>query len=595
MNTIKKITVIISVMLFIAGCSDPLEKENLKAITSSDVWGSSEIAEAYVNDIYASLMPAYNPGWGYPSASMQTGGHTDEAIGSYMRTLLSDYLKGTITIDSYNYFPYDIIRRINIFLAGIDAATFADAQKKQLKGEALFWRAWAYFKMVYAYGGVPLVLTPTPVGDNDAIFTPRNKTSECFTQILKDMDDAINLLKDKDNIGRIDKCAAIAFKGRVLLFKASPQFNRTNTVSLWADAYNANKQAITFLNSQGKGLYDSYKGIWLNKMNKEVIMVRRHSYPESPNGGSSNLGERQRPEIYSPGGNGLNYPSLELVNADPLKNGSMWDPKTMDYRKLHQNRSKRFYDQIAFNGASPYIPDMVINQENLWTYYYDKDGNPNTGVNGKESSPTSLTGYSTFSSFYCAKMNDQNITKATCANSAIDYIEIRYAEVLLNLAEAANEAGNNSDALDALYKIRNRAGIDAGVDGKYGITATTVASLRQVIQNERFVELAFEDKRWWDLRRWRTYTKVFSDMANGTRHGLMVQYNGPVSARPVGMANIDTFFDKLTIIVQEDNAGKTAMLAEDKYSFFGIPAAILARNSKMEQNNTWGGTFDPLQ
>ena len=84
-------------------------------------------------------------------------------------------------------------------------------------------------------------------------------------------------------------------------------------------------------------------------------------------------------------------------------------------------------------------------------------------------------------------------------------------------------------------------------------------------------------------------------MANGTRHGLMVQYNGPVSERPVGMANIDTFFDKLTIIVQEDNAGKTAMLAEDKYSFFGIPAAILARNSKMEQNNTWGGTFDPLQ
>jgi len=586
MNNIKKITGIIFVMLLIAGCEDVLDKENLQAITKEDVFGNYNIAEAYLNDIHADLMPNYVNSW-YGSGEAT---HTDEAVGTYGRPLTSPYILGNITFESYNHFPYDVIRRINLFLEDIDAATFDDVQKKQLKGEVLFWRAWAYFSMVKLYGGVPLVIEAAPVGERDDIFVPRNKTSECFTQIIKDMDDAINLLKDKDADGRIDKCAAMAFKGRVLLFKASPQFNRSNNVSLWEDAYNANKQAITFLNSQGKGLYDSYRGIWLDKMNKEVIMVRRYKYPDVTN---SKFATRLRPENYTSGGGGLNIPSLELVNADPLKDGSMWDPNTMDYRNLNQNRSQRFYDQIAYNGASPYLPDMVTNSENLWTYYYDKDGDPDTGRNGKEANPVSISQNVSFSSFYCAKFNDQNITKETLDNSAVDYIEFRYAEVLLNFAEAANEDGNINEALDALYQIRNRAGIDAGVDGKYGITATTVDELRLVIQNERFVELAFEDKRWMDLRRWRIYTKVFSDI--GTRHGLFIEYNGPVSERPTGLANIDTFYDRLTITVQEDNAGMPAMLEEDKYSFFGIPQNVLDRNSKFEQNNTWGGTFDPLQ
>src|SRR3989337_305553 len=128
MNTIKKLTASIFIILFIAGC-DPLEKENLEAIVAENVWGNPSVAEAYVNDIYARFMPDFGT---YESAN------TDESMGIFGATTISDYLKGSITSDSYNDFPYDNIRRINIFIDGIDGATFSDDVKNSLKGQAHF-------------------------------------------------------------------------------------------------------------------------------------------------------------------------------------------------------------------------------------------------------------------------------------------------------------------------------------------------------------------------------------------------------------------------------------------------------------------------
>ncbi len=110
-----------------------------------------------------------------------------------------------------------------------------------------------------------------------AVFTPRSTTSACFTQIIKDLDDAIALLPDPTGNGRIDKGAAMAFKGRVTLFHASPQFNRSNNLQLWQAAYDANDAAVTYLDGKGKGLMENFSEIWTNEMSKEVIMVRRYS------------------------------------------------------------------------------------------------------------------------------------------------------------------------------------------------------------------------------------------------------------------------------------------------------------------------------
>ncbi|MFA5818780.1 MAG: RagB/SusD family nutrient uptake outer membrane protein [Bacteroidales bacterium] len=583
MKTIKRLMGSIFILLFIIGC-DPISKKNLEEINSSDIWGNPAVAEAYVNDIYANFMPELNP---FPR-------YTDETmvVNEEYSAGLSEYLRGTLTSDTYNDFPYDNIRKINIFLEGIDKATFAENIKNSLKGQSLFWRAWVYFRMVKAYGGVELILAPASPANIEATFVPRSKTSECFTQILKDLDEAISLVEDISTIGRIDKCVAMSFKGRVLLYLASPQFNRNNDVSHWTDAYNANKSALTFLNSQGKGLYINYKELWYDEMNKEVIMVRRYQYPGFANGLSQ---AAMRPQLYARGSVGGNMPSLELVNAYPMKDGSKYDPATMDYRTLFQNRDKRFYASIAYNGAAPYLAEM-FGKENMWTYYYDADNNPSTGINGKEARADNREGDNMFSygGFYSVKMLDRTITRETGENGQVDWIEIRYAEVLMNMAEAANETGNTAEALAVLYQIRERAGIDAGLDGKYGITATTVPEIRKVIMDERLVEFAFEGQRFWDLRRWRIYSTTFNNFKDKYFHGLRFEYNGTAATRPIGLEDINTIWDQFTVTVNQDYR-PTNVLDEDKYSFFGIPKSILDRNNKIEQNNTWGGTFDPLK
>jgi hypothetical protein len=573
----------IFLILFFAGC-DPLEKENLTAISANDVYSTPAIAEAYVNNIYAALMPD-NEVWSFESYD------TDEAMGTRGNTSISDYLRGTITSDVYDNYPYDDIRKINMFLEHIDDATFEEAIKGRLKGEMLFWRAWAYFSMVRAYGGVPLVLKAEAPDNEEAIFVPRSKTSECYVQILKDLDDAISLLPDPTGNGRIDKGAAMAFKGRVALFQASPQFNRNNMEQLWKDAYDANKSAIDYLNTKGKGLVEDFGSLWKSEMSKEVIMVRRHSYPESTNGYSQVC---VWPLLYARGGcAGGNMPSLELVNAFPMKDGSKWDPNARDYAALSDNRDARFYATIAYNGAKPYLKPM-FGKENLWAYWYDKDGNTSTGINGREARTDFLDLYESGSGFYTTKMIDPNLDEVTKVDGTIDWIEIRYSEVVMNLAEAANETGKTDEAIQLLGQIRARAGIEPGAGNKYGITASTQAEIRQTIMDERFVEFAFEKKRFWDLRRWRVYKSRMEGLQNSVRHGIRVEWAGPVSERPTGLEDIDSIWNKFDVTTIEDVV-PINMLSEDKYSFLGIPAKYLERNSKLEQNDTWGGTFDPLE
>src|SRR6056297_514501 len=116
MNRIKYLTQSVFLLIMvIAGCTDPLDKENLTAISTEDVYTIPDVAEAYVNDIYASFMPSINVG---------QGADCDEAMRGTNVSLISGYLNGTITSDSYNYYPYGGIRNMNIFLSGIDGATF---------------------------------------------------------------------------------------------------------------------------------------------------------------------------------------------------------------------------------------------------------------------------------------------------------------------------------------------------------------------------------------------------------------------------------------------------------------------------------------
>jgi len=575
------VSIAFCIALFLAGCNKVLDKQDLAAINPSDVWSNATLANAYLNNIYAALMPG-NP--------MSSDDGTDEELALQRGT--SAWLLGTITPDNVpdGFGVYSTIRQINIILANIDNATFADSSKNYLKGQALFWRAWAYYGLVKDYGGVPLILTVESPDNIDSLYIPRSSTTACVAQIDTDLNKAIALLPSSwsgANYGLIDKAAAMAFLGRVSLFFASPLFNPNDDQTKWQYAYNVCLAAKNFCDAQGKGLYPDYAEIWNNPPNEEDIMVREFHYPESTYFQGGML-----PTSFSKDQAGVDWPSLNLINAFPRNDGSAWDTTTMNYDTLFKDRDDRFYATIYYNGdPDQYFAGLKEANTYYWTYYDNITSVE--GVNGLVGlhNPVidEINKYTPAASSFTIKAVDSTLTKGTVYNAAIWWPEIRYAEVLMNYGEAANEVGNTEEALQVLYAIRKRAGILPGPDGNYGITATDQADIREAYENERFVEFAFEGKRWDDLRRWKKL-----DMLNvmGQRLGLAIELKpGQQDVQP--LSDINQVWNRFTSFSY--GADLQNITFSDNEYIYPINTAELQKNPKLEQNKEWGGNFDPMQ
>lgn len=557
---------------FLISCTKVLDKNNLGVFGGDNVWTSETMTSAYLNNIYASLMP----GWPYNGSASDEATDGDPGMNSFLR--------GVATIDSWNNWQYTVIDRLNLFLSKIDGTPYSPEKINQYKGEALFWRAWVYFSMVNGYGGVPLILDVQDYKKPDSLFVKRNKTSECFTQIVKDLDDAASMLPDTytgTDFGRIDKGTALAFKGRVLLFYASPLFNPSNDPARWQAAYSATKAAKDFLESNGKGLYSSFKDIWYVERNKEVIMVNQFYKPDHYTDQAT-----IRPMFITKDAWGANEAVLFLVNSFPMKDGSAFDPaRSLAYDTLFKYRDDRFYATITFNGGVYNTPDFKPG-EKIWTGY-TSDGTSllivihfEVGVPGR-------------SGFWQVKGLDPSLDKTNVHYGTVDWVEIRFAEVLMNYGEAANETNKTSEALQVLYAIRQRAGILPGNEANYGVTASTVSDIREAYIKERFVEFAFEGKRWNDLRRLRR----FDILNNQQTRKAIVMWLKPGAQVPAISDNIydPAVWSRFTPKIINNIEGTYTFNVLDKYYFYGIPKTHLDKNANLEQNKDWGGTFDPLQ
>lgn len=558
--------------LLFSGCNDVFDKENLNAINPDDVWNNKELSEAYINNIYGLFMPGF----------AVSGGSSDEAPSADGVTM-SAVLKGSADVNSINYWPYASIRKINILLEEVENGTLPDQLKENLKGQALFFRSWAYFGMTRLYGGVPLVLRAQGIDEED-LSIPRSNAKDCIAQIIKDLDAAIALLPEQwegGDYGRIDKGIAMAFKGRVLLFYASPQFNPSNDTERWTSAYQANSEALTFLRNKGKELYQGdFENIWYEENNSEAIMVNQYFNP-----GHTFNQNMLRPLWATKDNVGGDRPSLQLVNAFPMKDGSAFDPAN-GYGELYKNRDNRFYATIAYNGTPHYnIKDLVDIESHLWMYF-------NTDTNTHSESELYESYGNDYTGFYRLKGVDKKVEKNEIDLTDIDWIEIRFTEVLMNFGEAANEIGKTDEAMQVLKDVRQRAGIEAGI-GDFGITATGTDGIREAYISERFVEFAFENKRWNDLRRWRRFD-ILNDQV--TRKGLKYSLNTGETA-PKGYDNIDDVWDRFSwnVVSVEASAGEVFNL-KDEYYFFGIPENYTSKDVNLEQTIGWdGGTFDPLK
>jgi hypothetical protein len=583
----KKTTIIVCLALFaFISCDEQFDIPDYSAINST-VWDSEQSATLYINGLYRH----YVHGFGGNAA----GGL--ETMGSQNSVLTGEFglnNEGTLKIDYYQN-----IRNTNIAIEELEKGGLEQKAKNALLGQALFIRAQLYFDLVKLYGGVPLVLhAQDPVVEGDAIYVPRSTAKVCFEQIIADLNAAVEMLPPSylDGIsGRVTRMAAAAYLGRVWLHFASPLYNPQNDVARWDSAYAANTRAKQICDAEGKGLLD-LNLIWLEENSIEYIW----SVPYSIAGSkvhSWDSGIRPISESSRASGAPSCTPTWDIVKLFPMKDGkAITESSNYDELRFWQNRDPRFVQAVAWNGCVWTL--NAQSERKQWTYRHATT----PSYNDQE-----RAGMATSTGFYCRKMSNPNLSKAALddAKCEYDWIEIRYAEVLLNLAEAANAVGNTQEAYGLLGQIRKRAGIEAGADELYGLSSgMNVDQMRKTILDERAIELLFENKRYWDLRRYRLFTDDLPGYPNSKLNGTkreewrtspklphtVSSLNG--NANKANDINDNNYGDYFTATARPET---NAINFLETYYFFAITEDVLKRCITVEQTIGWeNGTFDPL-
>ncbi|MCE7070131.1 RagB/SusD family nutrient uptake outer membrane protein [Dyadobacter sp. CY327] len=473
----KKIICVFTLSLFMAGCgNDMLNVQPNDRYTEETFWTSESNAMMGLTGCYAVLRNAgmfggtATPLWeetATPNAYNYDNSGGWNVIGAGTQTASNSAIITSRWDDAYRG-----VGRCNSLLAKIDAVSMDAALKNRMKGEANFLRALYYSTLANYYGGVPLILDqPDPAAQSEL---PRNSREEVVQQVLKDLDAAIAVLPVKysaaTDIGRATKGAALALKAKVLLFEASPLINTSGDAAKWKLAADAAK-AVMDLPGTGYALFPNYRGLFLpaNENSSESIFDVQFMAPQL--GSSFDLIGRQ----YN-----TNAPVRDLVNAYLMKDGLPQSQSPLyDAANPHDNRDPRMYQTIVYPG------DMFQGQ--LVT--------PARFV---------VTGYGTKKyTIYDKEANSNNVQES---RSEINYMVIRYADILLMYAEAQNEASAAPDAsvLDAVTKIRARAGMPLFAAGK------TKAEMREIIRLERRIEFAGEGLYYTDIRRWKTAEVVLN-------------------------------------------------------------------------------------
>ncbi len=585
---------LVASVVLVSSCSKILDQSNLNSYSSTQIWDDANLANAYLINLY-SIFGNYN---------VSLDGLSDQQSGiSFAANAVTTTNGGGALAGLANWSDsYTNIRLINQGISSVRTGTLPLTTQNEILGQLYFMRAYVYFSLVTTYGGIPYIKVAQSV--SDSLNVPRNSTKECFDYLIQDLDSALtylptHILSSSSDYGKIDGNFAIAFKGKVLLYKASPQFNPSTPWDnvYWADAYSANHLAYDSLQQQGYQLISDYSQVAINSGNTEVVFCVINMSPNK----TSNWESTTRPASLSRG-NPYSCPTWEIVKAFPMVDGKSYnDPSGKFYQtdngfaqNFWQNRDPRFGKSVLYNAElypaagtpSGYRQYTSLGIANTLDAY---GINPNAGI-------PAASNNNTYTGFFILKNGDLNLSQSQVTNYDVNYNVMRFAEVMLNYAEAANETGHSSEALDVLYQIRKRAGIEAGTDEHYGIVATSRTEIRQAIMNERNIELCFEGFRFKDLRRWR----MFNVLNGVAKHGMeSIAINSDGSQMAMTQAQqLATTYQLLTsnfqyLSRQVPMTGVLLNTLPDSYYFAPIQQSVIAAGNKLEQNTDWGGSFVP--
>ena len=565
MKKIFKIFILITVSVSSFSCKkDILDTEPTTILSDEQIWKDPKLVTSVLANMYNRL-PRYSSN----ISGTENYAIFDDAMWSGLtnqdleiRNNLPEY-----AYDRWRYWDYVLIRDIHVALDQIKAAnspTMTTGVKAQFDAEFRFLRALVYFELVKRMGGVPLVTTQLIYdfkGDVTPLQKARSKEEEIYDFIASEADAIKDVIGNTGNARRANKYAVLALKSRAMLYAGSlAKYN--NTPGFTNIATTGREVGIPASRAQGyyqkslaasneiisSGVYELYKGnanlgenFWeaLTKKsgNKEVILVndynkaqdRRHSFTFLNTAPSlREEGTTSQSEI---------VPSLNLVESfeytdDPAgalkgvgtgSNTAAGQANWIFYDKLEDifaKKDARLYGTVMYPGSSFANKSLQILAGtytwNATTKKYDRqESNPSAGgVTGQDGPSRNQQNISN-TGFYIRKYMDAAPGASTSTNgSDVWWVMFRLGEIYLNAAEAAFELGL-PEALTDINKLRERAGFPAN-----SITTLTIDR----IQNERRVELAFEDHRLWDVIRWRIADKIWGGASTPTTANVYALY-----------------------------------------------------------------------
>jgi hypothetical protein len=499
-----------------SSCKDYLDTYPGDKYDDATIWKNTDLINSYVFGIYGGIP--------YPHTWLTNASLVDESVPIQNDGVMDRVLQSSMTPEEPGAFTpnwaacmdgwwwdyvYSNIRACNLFFDKIEIADNTPAAyKEQLTGEVHFLRGYFYFVLMEQYGGVPLIDWVVNIGENYNI--PRNTFRETIDFIISDLDAAIenDRLANQTDLTRATAGAVMALKSRVLLYAASELYHNT---SQWApgyehpeligyaggnrqELYQKARQAAEAAMSEGYALYDidpdpsvNFQELFLEMSSSEQIFITRLD-KENHYWAMDWIAWVSGAPTY--GGWGLNQITGNLANAFENSDGTKFNfaAKIAD---PYANRDPRFNATILHHG-SPWYQNSngVLTPDTI---------DITTGT-GTDYNKGATTGYY-IKKFISPAENDYYYGTP----QPQPYIQIRYAEVLLNYAEACLGLGDEAGAREAMNQIRQRAGmpdIPAGESGQ---------ALLERYRNERRVELALESHRFWDVRRWMIAPEAYAE------------------------------------------------------------------------------------
>lgn len=605
---------LVAALLFISSCSDEfLNTEPLGEVSEAAVWTDAALAEAFVTEIYAGL------GQGGFEEQMLAS-LTDEAIfthpGRNITTVTEarsnpanpGWISGTRSWENM----YTRIRACNLAIERLSDPQFDNSSgiAERLIGEATFMRAYFYHQLLRNYGGVPIVDRTYGLEGED-YETSRNTYEECVNFIVSDLDNAAALLEGKSmESGRTNQAAALALKARVLTYAASDLHDipTASSKSSLIASY-GNKELLGYASGDRAARWQKAKDAAQAAMQLRSGNMLDLSAPVSPEEGTTNYinnslsrngGEQEllfgryfinakqegggRQGLYN-GPNGYNNwagntPVQLLIDDYEMMDGTEFDWSNPEHAEApYENRDPRFEASILHEG-SPWKPRSTANQERdplgqIQTGTYEvtnASGGTVThfGLDTRNSPIEDWNG--SYTGYYVRKFIDPDpaiVDQNTWQE--VPWPVLRYTEVVLNYVEACIALGQDEEARNWLNKIRFRVGMPA-------VTESGDA-LRERYRNERRIEMAYEEQRFYDVRRWMIAPSTLDRQANG------INIVGKLKpGKSLSIYRYDPEFYDYSYAVVNIDPGKENRAWLDKMYWMPIHRDEMNRNSELVQN-----------